>query len=86
MAEPNLQEIHDLLVEIALKAGTLMTSANPSRAGTDMKINCIIFPYFPDVKRALTGYLQATDLVTATDKEVETMVSTTLKQHYPTYE
>ncbi|MCJ1250825.1 hypothetical protein MMC30_008053 [Trapelia coarctata] len=67
MAEPNLQEIHDLLIEIALKAGTMITSAHPSQGGTDTKIN-------------------STDLVTATDKEVETMVSTTLKERFPTYE
>jgi len=28
----------------------------------------------------------ATDLVTATDKEVEAMVSATLKQRFPSYE
>ena len=39
MAEPNLQEIHDILFEIALKAGDMITSANPSTV--DTKKNCM---------------------------------------------
>jgi len=38
MAEPNLQEIHDVLFELALKAGDMITSANPSTV--DTKKNC----------------------------------------------
>ena len=38
MAEPNLQEIHDFLFDIALKAGDMITSANPSTV--DTKKNC----------------------------------------------
>ncbi|KAL9132594.1 MAG: hypothetical protein Q9175_006234 [Cornicularia normoerica] len=34
MAEPNLQEIHDFLFDIALKAGAMITSANPSTVDT----------------------------------------------------
>ena len=39
MAEPNLQEIHDFLFDIALKAGDMITSANPSTV--DTKKNCM---------------------------------------------
>jgi len=38
MAEPNLQEIHDFLMELAKKAGDMITSANPSTI--DTKKNC----------------------------------------------
>ncbi|MCJ1472531.1 hypothetical protein MMC13_001180 [Lambiella insularis] len=66
MAEPDLQAIHDLLVETAMKAGAMITSARPSTRTTDTKKN-------------------SSDLVTETDQAVETMVSTTLKTHYPDY-
>ena len=36
--EPNLQEIHDVLFDIALEAGDMITSANPSTV--DTKKNC----------------------------------------------
>lgn len=36
--EPNLQEIHDVLFDIALEAGDMITSANPS--SVDTKKNC----------------------------------------------
>ena len=38
MAEPNLQEIHDFLFDVALRAGDMITSANPSTV--DTKKNC----------------------------------------------
>ena len=38
MAEPNLQEIHDFLFDIALKAGDMITSASPHTV--DTKKNC----------------------------------------------
>lgn len=39
MASPNLQEIHDFLFEIALKAGDMITSADPGVV--DTKKNCM---------------------------------------------
>jgi hypothetical protein len=41
MEEPNLQEIHDFLLELARKAGHMITSAKPSTV--DTKINCMVF-------------------------------------------
>jgi hypothetical protein len=38
MASPNLQEIHDFLFELALKAGDMITSADPGVV--DTKKNC----------------------------------------------
>ena len=34
MAEPDLQAIHDTLFDLALEAGTVITSANPSTIDT----------------------------------------------------
>ncbi|MCJ1379300.1 hypothetical protein MMC17_002401 [Xylographa soralifera] len=39
MAEPDLQDIHDLLVETAMQAGEMITSAHPSTSTTDTKKN-----------------------------------------------
>lgn len=36
---PNLQEIHDSLIEIAFRAGSIITSALPATSGTDSKKN-----------------------------------------------
>lgn len=51
MEKPNLQEIHDLLLEVARKAGDMITSAKPSTVAT--KINCTVFasPYRPLTER-----------------------------------
>jgi len=38
MADPNLREIHDFLFSLALKAGDMITSANPTTI--DTKKNC----------------------------------------------
>jgi myo-inositol-1(or 4)-monophosphatase len=38
--EPNLQEIHDFLVELAKKAGEMALAANPSTLTADSKKNC----------------------------------------------
>lgn len=49
MDEPNLQEIHDLLVEIALEAGRIQLSARPSTLEIDTKKTCTpssILPHF----------------------------------------
>jgi myo-inositol-1(or 4)-monophosphatase len=40
MAEPNLQEIHDLLMDLARRAGEMMTSATPTAGTVDTKKNC----------------------------------------------
>ncbi|KAI9721004.1 MAG: hypothetical protein M1812_002483 [Candelaria pacifica] len=67
MSEPNLQDIHDFLIEIAKKAGEMIVAANPSTITSGSKKN-------------------SSDLVTETDQAVEKMVSTTLKEKYPSYE
>ncbi|KAB2575936.1 Inositol monophosphatase [Lasiodiplodia theobromae] len=66
MADLNLQEIHDFLIEVAKKAGEMITSAKPSTTTTGEKKN-------------------SADLVTETDQAVEKMVSTTLKEKYPSF-
>jgi hypothetical protein len=38
----NLQQVQDVLIEIAHKAGKMMLDANPSTAATDLKNNCMI--------------------------------------------
>lgn len=40
MEKPNLQAIHDFLLELARKAGEMIISAKPSTV--DTKINCIV--------------------------------------------
>lgn len=80
MAEPNLQEIHDFLIELAKKAGEMIISANPSTI--DTKKNCD-FP--PLDHQTSTNTQSASDLVTETDKAVEDMISSSLKSAYPTY-
>ncbi|KAK2737895.1 hypothetical protein FQN57_007346 [Myotisia sp. PD_48] len=65
--QPNLREIHDLFVEIANKAGEMITKAHPLVNGVDSKKN-------------------SSDLVTETDRAVELMVSTALREKYPGYE
>jgi myo-inositol-1(or 4)-monophosphatase len=40
MADLNLQEIHDLLVDVAHEAGTMMLSATPSYLSSGIKKNC----------------------------------------------
>lgn len=41
MEMPDLQEIHDTLLEVARKAGDMIISATPSTV--DTKINCKVF-------------------------------------------
>lgn len=38
---PDLQQIHDVLVEIAEKAGKMITSAVPSTSDSGTKKNCM---------------------------------------------
>lgn len=40
MADINLQEIHDFLVEVAHRAGTMIITANPQDIDQDTKLNC----------------------------------------------
>lgn len=40
MADINLQEIHDLLVEIAYEAGRMQLAATPSYLSSGTKKNC----------------------------------------------
>lgn len=47
MEEPNLQKIHDDLLEVARKAGDMITSAKPSTV--DTKINCMGVSLLPMV-------------------------------------
>ena len=82
MAEPDLQEIHDFLFDIALKAGDMITSANPSTV--DTKKNCT-WKQSSIEEIPLTLDDAASDLVTETDKAVEDMVSSSLKSTYPDY-
>ena len=82
MAEPNLQEIHDVLFDLAIKAGKMITSANPSTV--DTKKNCTsLFQVIAGWR--LIDTIAAADLVTETDQAVEAMISSSLKQKYPDY-
>ena len=40
MADLNLTEIHDTLVELAFAAGKMILAANPQDLDTDTKLNC----------------------------------------------
>lgn len=40
MAQHDLQAIHDCLIEIAEKAGKMITTANPSTSDSGSKKNC----------------------------------------------
>lgn len=40
MAEPDLREIHDFLMNLAYKAGAMIMSANPSTTSANVKKNC----------------------------------------------
>jgi hypothetical protein len=46
MEKPDLQEIHDFLLELARKAGEMITSSKPSTV--DTKINCTGFASYDD--------------------------------------
>lgn len=48
MADLNLQEIHDTLLDIASEAGKMIMSANPSSIDQGTKLNCAPpLPPFP---------------------------------------
>jgi myo-inositol-1(or 4)-monophosphatase len=101
MAEHDLQAIHDFMILIAEKAGDMITSAKPSGSNVDLKKNCrMLLPswsYFatngehdgenPSVPQAETSAIIfiAVDLVTETDQAVEKVVSTSLKEQYPSF-
>lgn len=82
MDEPNLQEIHDFLIDLARRAGHMITSATPSTV--DTKKNCRLHPKSRSGDK-LIEEMPASDLVTETDKAVEDMVSSSLKSAYPSY-
>jgi hypothetical protein len=52
MAEPNLKEVHDVLVALAKEAGDLVITATPSATTSDTKFNCNRNPqaHLPDSK------------------------------------
>lgn len=66
MSGINLQEVHDFLINVAYKAGEMITSATPNASAAGQKKNSV-------------------DLVTETDKAVEDMVSSTLREKYPDF-
>lgn len=41
MAEVNLQQIHDHLLEISFEAGRMIRAANPNSITTGTKLNCM---------------------------------------------
>jgi len=65
----NLDSIQNTLVNVALEAGHMITSASFSPSDTST----------PGTKK------NSADLVTATDREVEQMISKTLNAKYPTF-
>ncbi|OKL63337.1 hypothetical protein UA08_02114 [Talaromyces atroroseus] len=67
---PDLQEIHDFLVDLAAEAGKVITSSLPTIDSSDSKKN----------------NSPGSDLVTEYDKAVESMVSQRLKAKYPDYD
>ncbi|KAI2003558.1 hypothetical protein LOZ51_000638 [Ophidiomyces ophidiicola] len=90
---PNLQDIHDCFLELAEKAGEMITGAKPLVNAAGSKKNSTSrygWMYEPIPEGLLTGYLLSTyigsDLVTETDRAVEKMVSTELQRRYPHYE
>jgi myo-inositol-1(or 4)-monophosphatase len=67
MAEIDLPNVRDVLIQTALQAGQQILSASAhSPSALDTKKN-------------------SADLVTETDRAVEAFISSTLRQHYPTY-
>ena len=54
MADLNLQEIHDLLVNVAQEAGRMMLAATPSYLSSGTKKNCT-HPLLPFLSLQLTG-------------------------------
>ncbi|KAF9740319.1 inositol monophosphatase [Paraphaeosphaeria minitans] len=66
MADINLQEVHDFMIEIARKVGERITSATPSTGAAGSKKNSV-------------------DLVTETDQAVEKIISTSLRERYPSF-
>ena len=45
MGNPDLQQIHDFLIELAFRGGQMMLDANPSTQTSGSKKNCKL--YFP---------------------------------------
>ena len=86
---PDLQEIHDFLIEIATEAGKVITSSLPRIDSTGSKKNSTTqFHQLAKYQNKMITLhtLPGSDLVTEYDKAVESMVSQRLKAKYPTYE
>lgn len=87
--EPNLHEVHDFLVDLAKKAGEMITGAKPIVDEVGSKKNCQ-YPLYVKLasmpKRPSSNSSAAADLVTETDQAVEEMVSKSLRSKYPDYE
>lgn len=86
---PNLQEIHDFLIDLAFKAGETITSALPlingvgSKKNSESKLSSSHHSLSPS--QAKTDGTLGSDLVTEYDRAVEQMVSTALREKYPQY-
>ncbi|KAK7963580.1 inositol monophosphatase [Apiospora saccharicola] len=72
MAELDLAAIRTFLIEVAKEAGRMIVQASQSQLKTTAKANSNVFP--------------GTDIVTETDKEVETFISQRLGEKYPSFE
>lgn len=59
MAEPNLQEIHDFLVDLARKAGQMITSANPSTVDTKKNSSDLVTETDKAVENEVSSSLKA---------------------------
>jgi myo-inositol-1(or 4)-monophosphatase len=55
MADLNLQEIHDLLVDVAHEAGRMMLAATPSYLSSGTKKNCSFLSLLPHQSSQLTS-------------------------------
>ncbi|EGC45483.1 myo-inositol monophosphatase [Histoplasma capsulatum var. duboisii H88] len=96
---PDLQEIHDFLIDLATRAGAVITGAKPLVNGVDSKKNSRAAPQTSNARHLLRNapvpvqYITyrlmmhiCSDLVTEYDRAVEAMVSKELRSRYPTYE
>lgn len=84
MTVHNLPEIHTFMITVAKQAGEMIISATPSSGTSGSKKNCTSdAPTLPTPQKLLT--LAAADLVTETDRAVESHVSRTLLARYPDF-
>jgi myo-inositol-1(or 4)-monophosphatase len=83
MADLNLQEIHDFMISIAKQAGERIVSAKPTTDTAGSKKNCKNPRSTPSSYSANQTLHTAVDLVTETDRAVETLISTSFRERYP---